>query len=32
LPRDARLAVAKAYQARLETLLNDPKIVTALQE
>jgi hypothetical protein len=32
LPRDARLAVARAYQARLETLLNDPKIVAALQE
>jgi hypothetical protein len=32
LPRDARIAVAKAYQAKLETLLNDPNVVEALQQ
>ena len=32
LPRDVRIAVAKAYQAKLETLLNDQKVVGALQQ
>ncbi|HWA42544.1 MAG TPA: hypothetical protein VHA10_04985 [Hypericibacter adhaerens] len=32
LPRDARIAVAKAYQTKLEALLNDPKVVEALQQ
>jgi len=32
LPKDARIAVAQAYQTKLETLLNDPKVVEALQQ
>lgn len=32
LPKDARIAVAQAYQETLETLLNDPKVVEALQQ
>ncbi|MGH6879805.1 MAG: hypothetical protein ACREFM_02710 [Hypericibacter sp.] len=32
LPKDARLAVAQAYRETLETLLNDPKVIEALQQ
>ena len=32
LPKDARLAVAQAYRETLETLLNDPKVIAALQQ